>query len=136
MNLPLLAQNLPHLHSNRSGGSESSESIIRCTRFLATRVSVGEERRTWEVGFAWVASSCSAARVRVLVGLAARILGLPHHFYCCLRSFNVTPQVSGESAKRSEERRRSGEYEERRKGARSDDLPTLGEDAPTEVSIK
>jgi hypothetical protein len=50
------------------------------------------------------ASGCSAARGRVFVGLAARLLGLAHHFYCCLRTFNVSPQVSGEPMKRSEER--------------------------------
>jgi hypothetical protein len=88
------------------------------------------------------ASGCSAARGRVFVGLATRLLGFAHHFYCCLRTFNVTPQVSGEPMKGSEERRRSGEvipatgaYEERRRGARSDDSPTLREDAPTKVSI-
>jgi hypothetical protein len=69
----------------------------------------GEERRTWAVGFALDASGCSAARGRVFVGLAARLLGFAHHFYCCLISFNVSPQVSGEPTKRSEERRRSGE---------------------------
>jgi hypothetical protein len=62
----------------------------------------GEERRTWAVGFALDASGCSAARDRVFVGLATRLLGIAH---CLSASINFLQCLSAGIWRANEEER-------------------------------